>query len=132
MERQDQTYTIRDLAREFSVTTRTLRFYEEKGLLTPTRLGNNRYYDSADRARLKLILRGKKIGLTLEESSDILAMYQARGRNQQQLKLVIERITAKEQQLKQQQIELKTMMADLKAWKARCETELANTKGGKK
>ena len=132
MTRSDQTYTIRDLAREFSVTTRTLRFYEEKGLLTPTRLGNNRYYDSADRARLTLILRGKKIGLSLEESSDILAMYQARGHNQKQLQLVIDRITEKEQQLKQQQIELKTMMADLKAWKTRCEAELANTKGGKR
>lgn len=127
MSQTEQTYSIRHLAEEFSVTTRTLRFYEEKGLLTPTRQGHNRFYDNADRARLKLILRGKKLGLTLDESSDIIAMYQADGRNQKQLKALLEKIAEKQAQLKLQQKELNTMMADLKTWQARCEAELMQT-----
>lgn len=125
-------YTIRDLAEEFSVTTRTLRFYEEKGLLRPARQGNNRYYDSADRARLKLILRGKRLGLTLDESSDIIAMYQADGSNRKQLKALLNKIEEKQQQLKLQQKELNTMMADLKTWQARCEAELNEPVSNKK
>jgi DNA-binding transcriptional MerR regulator len=124
MSKSDQTYSIRHLAEEFAVTTRTLRFYEEKGLLRPTRQGNNRCYDSADRARLKLILRGKKLGLTLDESSDIIAMYQADGSNRKQLRALLDKIEEKQQQLKAQQKELNTMMADLKTWQARCEAEL--------
>ncbi|MFN3236933.1 MAG: MerR family transcriptional regulator [Pseudomonadales bacterium] len=124
MSKSDQTYSIRHLAEEFAVTTRTLRFYEEKGLLRPTRQGNSRLYDSADRTRLKLILRGKKLGLTLDESSDIIAMYQADGRNQKQLKALLNKISEKQQQLKAQQKELNTMMSDLKTWQARCEAEL--------
>ena len=127
MSQTEQTFSIRHLAEEFSVTTRTLRFYEEKGLLRPTRHGNNRFYDNADRARLKLILRGKKLGLTLDESSDIIAMYQADGRNQKQLKALLTKIAEKQAQLKLQQKELNTMMADLKTWQARCEAELATT-----
>jgi DNA-binding transcriptional MerR regulator len=124
MSKSDQTYSIRHLAEEFAVTTRTLRFYEEKGLLRPTRQGNNRCYDSADRARLKLILRGKKLGLTLDESSDIIAMYQADGGNQKQLRALLDKIAEKQRQLKAQQKELNTMMADLRTWQARCEAEL--------
>jgi DNA-binding transcriptional MerR regulator len=63
------TYTIRELADEFDITTRTLRFYEEKGLLKPSRNNTTRAYSSSDRTRLRLILRGKRLGLTLEESS---------------------------------------------------------------
>ena len=121
-------YSIRHLAEEFAVTTRTLRFYEEKGLLQPKRQGSNRSYDSADRARLKLILRGKRLGLTLEESSDIITMYQSQGSNRAQLSALLEKIAEKKQQLKIQQKELATMMADLEVWGARCEAELANQK----
>ena len=65
----EKTYTISDLAKEFGVTTRTIRFYEEKGLITPLREGQKRLYSPADRVRIKLILRGKRIGMTLQELS---------------------------------------------------------------
>ena len=121
-------YSIRHLAQEFDVTTRTLRFYEEKGLLHPAREGTSRFYDSADRARLKLILRGKKLGLTLEESSDIIAMYEPSGSNAKQLEALLVKINEKKQQLKQQQEELATMMSDLDVWEKRCKAELLEVK----
>ena len=70
-----QLYSIRDLSQDFGVTTRTLRFYEEKGLLEPERRGRTRLYTAADRVRLKLILRGKQLGFTLDESAELIAMY---------------------------------------------------------
>lgn len=121
-------YTIRHLAQEFDVTTRTLRFYEEKGLLTPTREGNNRLYDAADRTRLKLILRGKTLGLTLDESSDIIAMYEPAGNNVKQLEALLNKIEEKKQQLQKQQQALATMMSDLDVWHERCLTELKSKK----
>ena len=76
-----KSYSISELSQEFDVTTRTLRFYEEKGLLAPTRKGQSRIYAARDRARLKLILRGKRLGLTLEESRDIILMYDSTSTN---------------------------------------------------
>ena len=75
-----QTYSIRELTREFGVTARTIRHYEEIGLLAPERRGQTRVYSPADRTRLKLILRGRRIGLSLQESREIIGMYDpARG-----------------------------------------------------
>ena len=68
----DKTYTISELAGEFGVTTRTIRFYEEKGLISPMRDGQKRLYTPADRVRIKLILRGKRIGMTLQECVDVI------------------------------------------------------------
>ena len=118
------TYSIRHLAEEFSVTTRTLRFYEEKGLLQPTRQGVSRFYNNGDRARLKLILRGKRLGLTLEESSDIISMYEPTGNNEKQLKALLAKIEERKQRLAEQQQELDTMLSDLETWEKRCQSEL--------
>ena len=107
------------------MTTRTLRFYEEKGLLSPTRQGTSRLYDAADRARLKLILRGKRLGLSLEESSDIISMYEPKGSNEKQLEALLNKIQEKKQQLMLQQEELANMMADLEVWEKRCEAEMS-------
>ena len=68
-------YSITDLSREFFVTPRTLRFYEEKGLLNPKRSGKNRIYSAGDRTRLRLILRGRQLGLSLEESAEVIGLY---------------------------------------------------------
>ena len=68
------TYSISELASEFDVTTRTIRFYEEKGLLDPFREGTRRIYGPADRTKLRLILRGKRLGLSLDESAEIILM----------------------------------------------------------
>ena len=113
-------YSIRDLAQEFSVTTRTLRFYEEKGLLQPSRNKQTRSYSNADRTRLRLILRGKRLGLSLEESSDIILMYNSTSGNQQQVERLLDKIREKRQQLLQQQEDLKLMLADLQDSEARC------------
>lgn len=70
-----KSYTITDLAAEFAITTRTLRFYEDKGLLRPARQGNARIYGRRDRARLRLILRGKRLGFSLAEIQEMLDLY---------------------------------------------------------
>jgi DNA-binding transcriptional MerR regulator len=87
MTKTDLTYTISQLAREFAVTPRALRFYEDKGLLTPRREGLNRVYSHRDRARLQLILRGKRVGLSLIEIKEILDLYKVDQRAQAQTAL---------------------------------------------
>ena len=106
-------YSIRDLADEFAVTTRTLRFYEEKGLLQPARDKQNRSYSVADRTRLRLILRGKRLGLSLDESANIILMYDPVNQNNNQLQALIEKIQEKRKQLIEQQKDLKLMLKDL-------------------
>ena len=96
----ERTYTISQLAREFEVTPRALRFYEDKGLLTPRRDGMNRVYSHRDRAKLQLILRGKLVGLSLIEIKEILDLYKVDQRAQAQtaLKKYQARIVALEAQ----------------------------------
>lgn len=84
---KERTYTISQLAREFAVTPRALRFYEDKGLLTPRREGMNRVYSHKDRAKLQLILRGKRVGLSLIEIKEILDLYKIDQRAQAQIAL---------------------------------------------
>lgn len=117
-------YSIRDLAREFEITSRTLRFYEEKGLLSPARDGQNRIYSRADRTRLRLILRGKRLGLTLEESADLIGMYDPSSDNQTQLLAVIDKIRESRRRLERQKQDLEQMLADLADWEARTEREV--------
>jgi DNA-binding transcriptional MerR regulator len=97
-----RTYTIRQLCLEFKCTPRALRFYEDKGLLTPARDGMNRVYSYKDRARLQLILRGKRVGLSLSEIGEILDLYEADESGAAQaaksLRKFKERIVALEQQ----------------------------------
>ena len=78
------TFTISQLSKEFSITTRSIRFYEDQGLLTPERDGQKRIYTSHDRTWLKLILRGKRLGLTLAEISQILDLYDSSAANNDQ------------------------------------------------
>jgi|TARA_B110000261_G_C13035451_1_gene338069 DNA-binding transcriptional MerR regulator len=122
-------YSISELSQEFDVTTRTLRFYEEKGLLSPVRSGQNRAYSGADRARLILILRGKTLGLSLTQSADLIAMYDPASDNKKQLETLIEKIQSRRQQLQTQKQELERMIIDLDAWEAR---SLAATKDKQK
>ena len=112
-------YSISDLSLEFGLTPRTLRFYEEKGLLQPTRAGQSRRYSTADRARLILILRGKTLGLSLEESAELIRMYQPGTNNKKQITLLIEKIQARREQLLTQKQELESMIEDLNAWEQR-------------
>ncbi|RRJ83759.1 MerR family transcriptional regulator [Aestuariirhabdus litorea] len=114
------TYSISELAKEFDITTRTIRFYEDKGLMSPERRGQTRIYSPADRTKLKLILRGKRLGLSLEESRDIIGMYSPGQSNEQQLKTLVERIRGRKETLEQQLHDIEVMMLDLQESEQRC------------
>ena len=114
------TYSISELAAEFGVTTRTIRFYEEKGLLAPTRQGSTRVYNAADRTSLRLILRGKRLGFTLDESRDIIGMYDRSGNNASQLDKLVTGIREKRLQLELQLQDLQAMMIDLDEAEQKC------------
>lgn len=114
------TYSIRDLASEFDVTTRTIRFYEEKGFLQPDREGTRRVYSPSDRTKLRLILRGKRLGLSLDESAEIVMMYGSPRNNRKQLEKLLARIREKQVELKNQQRDLEFMLLDLHKAEDKC------------
>jgi DNA-binding transcriptional MerR regulator len=118
-------YSISDLAGEFDVTTRTIRFYEEKGLLNPRREGTRRIYSAADRTRLRLILRGKRLGLSLDESADIIGMYGTPGNNRRQLEKLIDKIREKREDLRRQQRDLEAVLKELADAESRCREALS-------
>jgi len=113
-------YSISDLAGEFDITTRSIRFYEEKGLLNPRRKGASRVYTPAERTKLKLILRGKRLGFTLDESRSIIEMYDPLGGNVDQLQSLLAKIREKRQQLEQQLHDIEVMMLDLRDAEDKC------------
>ena len=125
------TYTISELAAEFEVTTRTIRFYEEKGLLSPTRSGTNRIYTPADRTKLRLILRGKRLGFTLEESRDIIEMYDPSGGNEEQLQKLADRIRVQRGQLEQQIRDAQAMIGELREVEDNCLAAMPGARRGK-
>ena len=127
----NRSYSISDLASEFNVTPRTLRFYEEKGLLEPTRSGQNRRYSGADRTRLILVLRGKTLGLSLQESAELIGMYDPSSNNKAQLSRLIEKIQARKIQLVAQKLELEQMIDDLDAWEQRSRKSMQSRKAKK-
>ncbi len=116
----DGQFSISELAKEFDVTPRTIRFYEEKGLLAPGRNGSARVFSGADRVKLKLILRGKRLGFTLEESRDIIEMYEPNTANVKQLETLLEKIRQKRSQLEQQKKEINSMLKDLQSTESIC------------
>ncbi len=123
-----KTYNISELAAKFDITTRTIRFYEEKGLLTPARLGNNRVYTEQDRVKLQLILRGKRLGFSLEESRDIIEMYDPATGSAEQLQRLIGRIQEKRQALQGQLEDIEMMLVDLADTEQKCQQALRNMK----
>ena len=120
----NKTYTISDLAQEFGVTTRTIRFYEEKGLVKPLREGQKRLFSPADRVRIKLILRGKRIGMTLKESVELIDMYDPSRNNTQQLNSLINTVSARSATLVQQKKDIDEMLSGLDEVQQLCEKAL--------
>lgn len=106
-------YTISDLAAEFDVTTRTIRFYEAEGLISPTREGQRRVFSARDRTRLKLILRGKRIGFTLAEIREIIDMYDAAPGEAGQLRHLIDRIANQRAELEARRAVIEGTLRDL-------------------
>ena len=121
----DTTYTIRDLAAEFGVTPRTIRFYEEKGLLEPARDGQHRLFNSSDRTRLRLILRGKRLGFSLDESAEIIGMYGSPANNRRQLEALLGKIRHKRTELEARRRELDAMLEEMDQWERRGAAALA-------
>jgi DNA-binding transcriptional MerR regulator len=107
------TMTIREMCDAFDVTPRTLRFYEAKELLFPIRIGTRRLFTKADRARLTLILRGKRFGFSLEDIRQLLGMYDRNGSNEAQLAKTMELGHARLTQMEQQRRELDVAIAEL-------------------
>jgi DNA-binding transcriptional MerR regulator len=119
-------FSISDLAIEFDITTRTIRHYEEIGLLSPKRRGQTRLYNTADHTKLKLILRGKRLGFSLEESRGIVEMYDPANNNHAQLETLIAAIHTKRTELKQKIDDIKILMADLEGAEEQCLQALKN------
>jgi len=109
------TYTIGELAREFDLTTRAIRFYEDCGLITPQRSGRNRVYTARDRTRLKLTLRGKRLGLTLAEVKELVDMYESPRDTLPQLKKFLVVLGAHRAQLEQQMADLQATLEEVRA-----------------
>ena len=126
------TYSISELAGEFAVTPRTLRFYEEKGLLSPRRRGQTRLYSAADRTRLKLVLRGKRLGLSLEESAEIIGMYDPLSDNRAQLEKLLAAICKRREELRTQLRDLQTLLRDLDESEARTRRALHQAGGSRR
>ena len=120
-----KTYTIGDLANEFGITTRTIRFYEEKGYLSPKRNGTRRIYNATDRTSLRLILRGKRLGLSLDETADMIQMYGSPGGNRKQLEIFLTRIGEKRAELERKRKDLEVMLNDLQGVEEKCQLALA-------
>jgi DNA-binding transcriptional MerR regulator len=121
-----KTYGIRDLASEFDITPRTIRFYEEKGYLSPAREGTRRVYSQPDHTRLRLILRGKRLGLSLNETADLIRMYGSPRNNRKQLETFLLRIAEKRTELERKRRDLEVMLNDLRVVEENCQQELAN------
>ncbi|WP_172153083.1 MerR family transcriptional regulator [Pseudomonas tumuqii] len=119
-----KTYSISELARELDVTTRTIRFYEEQGMLIPTRRGQERIFTAKDRVALKLILRGKRIGFSLAECKTLIELYDPQGDNRNQLEIMLGKIAERRLQLEQQLLDIEQMQLELDTAEERCRAAL--------
>ena len=122
------TFTISDLAREFGLTTRAIRFYEDRGLLAPLRSRRQRVYSARDRTRLKLTLRGKRLGLTLAEVKDLVDMYESPRDTAPQLRKFLAVLAAHRLQLEQQLHDLQVTLDEVRAQEREAQRLLAPPK----
>ena len=125
------TYTITDLARECGLTTRAIRFYEDQGLLHPQRVGRNRVYANGDRVRLKLTLRGKRLGLSLSEIRELIDMYGAAKGDRQQLQRFLEVLQNRRSALEQQREDIEAVLGEIASFEQQCHTLLKKNVGNK-
>jgi DNA-binding transcriptional MerR regulator len=121
-----RSFTITELALEFDITPRAIRFYEDVGLLQPQRAGRNRVYTHRDRTRLKLTLRGKRLGLSLQEIKQLVDMYDSPSDTTQQLQAFLTVLGEHRRQLEQQREDLEITLAEIAQHEARCRTLLAD------
>lgn len=117
---QKQFYTITELTREFGVSTRTIRFYEDEGLIQPIRRGRTRLFKPSDRRLLMLIMRGKRLGFSIAEIREIISMYKEPPGESGQLKLLIQRVIEKRDQLLQKRTDIDETIAELDQVEEQC------------
>ena len=118
--RAAKTYTISELAREFDITPRAIRFYEDSGLLEPARVGRNRVYGQRDRTRLKLTLRGKRLGFSLQEIRGLVTMYDTDSDTAPQLQAFLAVLGAHRRQLELQLEDIRVTLDELTLHEGRC------------
>jgi DNA-binding transcriptional MerR regulator len=128
MPKKEVTYNISELADEFDITPRTLRHYEELGLLAPRRKGNTRIYSHKDRFRLALTIRGKRLGFSLAEMRELFELYDAEHRSRPQLHSMVAMIAEKRASLRQQQEDIEKVLAELDAADIKARETLENMK----
>ena len=120
-----ESYGIADLAQEFDITTRTIRYYEDQGMLSPRRRGQTRVYAPRDRTRLRLILRGKRLGFSLSEVAEIIQLYDTEPGEGGQLEFFIDKIRERRASLEQQREDIDVTIEELDAVEQRCRDRLA-------
>jgi DNA-binding transcriptional MerR regulator len=114
-------YSISDLSKEFDITTRSIRFYEDQGLLAPTRKGQTRIYSQRDKVRLKLVLRGKRLGFSLAETGRLFELYDADKSSAKQLTIMMELIAEKKVDLKQKLDDISALLIELNDIENNCQ-----------
>ncbi|HET9701106.1 MAG TPA: MerR family DNA-binding transcriptional regulator [Burkholderiales bacterium] len=114
------TYTITELAKEFDVTTRAIRFYEDQGLLCPRREGQRRIYSHRDRVRLKLTLRGKRLGFTLCNIRELFDIYDSAKGEQAQIEQYLDLLAQRRAQLVQQREDIEAILGEINAFEGQC------------
>ncbi|WP_374277298.1 MerR family DNA-binding transcriptional regulator [Azonexus sp.] len=124
------TFAISDLAREFGITPRTIRFWEDQGIVAPQREGSRRIFTRRDRARLKMALRGKRLGLSLAEIKDLIGMYASTGDETPQLLECLRVIDKRRAVLLQQREDIEAMLAEIAQFETLCRDELARRNAG--
>ncbi len=116
--------SITDLAQEMDITTRTIRYYEDKGLLRPTRRGQQRVYSRADRTRLKLVLRGKRLGWPLDDIREMIELYDTPDGERKQLEVMLRKLDHSRSVLLQQRDDVELALRELKEIEARCHRQM--------
>ncbi|KRE43761.1 MerR family transcriptional regulator [Knoellia sp. Soil729] len=122
--KDDETWTIREIAQEFDVTHRTVRHYEELGLISPERHGTSRIYRRRDKTRLNLILRGKRLGFPLEEIRTIIDLYETPRGRRSQLEYVLGQIGERRTDLEQRRRDLDAALGELDRFEESCRADL--------
>ena len=124
MSQTGPTFAISDLAREFEITPRTIRFWEDQGILAPQREGNKRIFTRRDRARLKMALRGKRLGLSLAEIKDLIGMYASTEDETPQLLECLRIMERRRAGLQQQREDIEAMLGEITQFETLCRDEL--------
>ncbi len=120
------TWTITELATEFKITTRTIRFYEDKGLITPERIGQRRIYHPRDHVRLQLVMRGKRLGFSLDEIKEMIDLYDSDPTEEAQLNMFVVKLRERRKLLEGQRNDINSVISEIRKRERQCQELLRN------